>query len=262
MNYYSYSQKFLIGLITLLLIFNIGIFCTTNSSPIYWVHPELVTFWFFWSDEGIDTFKLHQGINGDDLLKPFTSVMDVGFRTRHVSYFFDMFSFKFWQNFEMGFFRNYNLIGLHLLNTMLLGLLVFYITRKKYLGLFCSLLFLNCGIALGTLLFPFRSAKVLVMTFFLLAWIIIAGCKQEFSKASNLRFCTFFLILLLASFTDEIFFFISPILFFYIYLRDGKDGLFNKRLYSGIFVYILLFLILTGSIIYLSKHLYDLPIWM
>ncbi|MCK5180057.1 MAG: hypothetical protein KAR32_11045 [Candidatus Omnitrophica bacterium] len=215
-----------------LILLNIGIFFYANSFPLRWAHNEILYHYFVWAADGInDLTTLKSGLRFSDFAKPFMSTyVDGAFRTRHVSYLFEMLSFKFWQFFDKGFIRNYTLIGLHILNTVLSGILVAILTKKKWIAWISSLFLLNSGIALATLLFPFRNAKLLVMTFILLAWIIVARSSGKFCDAKASRIWLFFILLFLACFTDEAAFFLCPIIFIYIYFRDDAGGLFSRRL--------------------------------
>ena len=251
-------EKFFFYFCILLIVFNIGIFYYANTTPIHWIQDEMRTKGFFWSMDDIDQFTLHTGLRGKDFLKPFYSYyVDGVFRLRPISYLFEMFSFKFWQYFETGYLRNYTLIFIHILNTFLLGILLFCLTRKKWIGWAGALLFLNSGVALATLLFPFRNAKLLVMTFFLLAWIIAASSKGKLCKTSHWRLVGFYTMLLMSFLTDEIAYFIFPLLFIYIFLRDEKEALLNKRLGMGLAAVMSIFIILAAVLYLAAIRLYD-----
>ncbi len=222
----------------LLIGIHAAIFLWANTRPIEWQQPEILCHGFFWSMDGISDYRLHSGIEKIDFLKlldPYQ--LDGAFRPRFISYFFEMLSFKFWQLREMPFFRNYSLIALHLINAVLLGRLIYLLTKNFRAVLFGVLLFLNSGIALATLLFPFRNAKLLVMTSFLLAWIAVAGGKQRFVEAGSGRWIATFSLFFLAVFTDEYAVFLFPLIFIYVAIRDGARGLINRRfaLWLGVF---------------------------
>jgi len=247
--------KIIIILSALLIMVNIGIFIFANTTPIYWQQEEIVLHGFFWSMDGLDDFNLHTLLKSKDFLKPFSSYyVDGIFRTRQVSYFFEMVSFKFWQYFGKVFFQNYTLIGIHILNTMLLWLLVFRITKARETAWVSSLLFLNSGVALATLLFPFRNAKLLVMTFFLIGWLIIAYSKGKFCASSFWRIFSFLLAMVLAFFTDEIAFFIFPLLFFYIGFRDGFKELFHRRIVIAMIVSFVIWILLVLGALHMVSY--------
>ena len=209
----------------------IVLFVYFNLRPIYWLHNEILLQGFFWSMDGIDKFTLHRGLNLSDWIKPFQShYVDGIFRTRQLSYLLEMLSFKFWQYWGVGFIRNYTLIGLHLINVFLLGCLVFLLTRSKRWGCLAAGLFLNAGVSLATLIFPFRNAKLLVMTFFLLAWVILAQTKTVFAKVSPLRRAGFYLAVISMVFTDELGYFLSLALICLIYLKDQGESLHDRRI--------------------------------
>ncbi|MDA2935552.1 hypothetical protein MYX82_14635, partial [Acidobacteria bacterium AH-259-D05] len=94
-----------------------------------------------------------------------------------------------------------------------------------------------------------------VITFFLIGWIILATSKTKFIEANSLRKVFFFLVLILAFFTDEIAFFICPLLFAYILIRDGREGLFNRRLGVPVGITIILIALLTSGFLLISTDI-------
>ena len=238
-----------------LIAVNIGIFLYLNHIPLKWIQHETLLYRFYWSMDGPNQFSLHTGFNFYDFIKPFDCFYNDGiFRMRQFSYLTDMLSFKFWQYWEKGFFRNYTYIFIHLVNVGLVGWLIFSLTRRREPAIVGMLLALNSGIALATLLFPFRNAKLLIVTLFLIAWVMIVNSPGKFRASSPRRLFIFSLIILLALFTDEIAFFVLPLLLVYIVIRDGKEGLFNRRILLYALGTVVLFLILTYVffIIYLN----------
>ncbi len=239
------SKKIINFIIIALIILNVGGFFVANTFPINWTQQEMFWHGFFWSMDDVNDFHLHSGIKAKDWLKPFVAFfVDGHFRTRQVSYLFDMLSFKFWQSSGDALFRNYSLIGLHILNTFLLWILLYIITKHIWTSWLGALIFLNSSITLATLLFPFRSAKLLVISFFLFAWIIAAyDDKKKFFELNILKQTSFFLLLFLALLTDEIALFIFPLVFVTIALRDGIKSLFHKKIISGLLLTSGLFLL-------------------
>ncbi len=251
MNILRLLFPFLIGL-------NVIIFFIVNSFPIWWTQEEMFWEGFFWSTDGLNKLTLHLGFQPSDFLKPFMPhFVDGAFRTRQISYFLDMVTFKFWQLWGQVFLRNYTLVILHALNAAMVWFLVRQLTKQTRCAWLAALLALNSGIAFATLLFPFRNAKLLVMTFFLLAWIILAGSKGKFIDASLRRRIGFFTVLLLSLLTDEIAFFIAPILFIYIALRDGKKDLFHPRIVFGTLGIGFIFAVVTWGFLNLALHMPD-----
>ena len=193
-------------------------------------------FWqgFFWSMDGIEKFTVHLGFHPADLAKPFVPYFaDGAFRAREVSYVLEMTAFKFWQYFGQVFFRNYTLIFLHLLNATIVWFLTARITRCKKAAWLAALLALNSGVALATLLFPFRNAKILAVTFFLIAWLLVAGSKTKFCQTPFRTRAGFFVLILLDMFTDETTFFLAALLGIVIALRDGWRGLLHPKIFPG-----------------------------
>jgi len=226
-----------------LIALNLAIFAYANTIPILWTQGELFHHGFFWSMDGMHDFNLHLGLRFEEFLKPFVVYyVDGAFRTRHFSYLMEMLTFKFWQQFGLVLFRNYTIICIHIINAILLGALIYKITKKKMSAVMASLFFLNSGISIATLLFPFRNAKILAVTFFLVGWNVVAGSKERFHKSGLLRVAMFFIVFLLALFTDEISFFIFPLTYLYMLITDGKEGVFNKKILVGTFVTIASFL--------------------
>lgn len=202
-------------------------------------------------------YTLHSGLQTVDWSKPFwlSKLDNWGFRLRQFSHFFDMVSFKFWQGFEMASFKNYTLVFLHILNTVLVGLLVRHMTKSLPAALFSGLFFLNSAAGISTLLFPFRSAKPLVAAFFLLAWLIIAREEKGFSALPAFRKLLVFALMALALFTDEFAVILFPLLFIYVFLRDGSRGIFNKQLWRYVVITIGVCVILAKVFFYFSQSL-------
>jgi len=254
------NDKFLLYSKAAFIILNIAVFIMAMTSPVLWINNEIASHRFFWSMDGIDQFSLHTGIQRIDFLKIFAfKYVDGIFRTRQFSYLIEMLSFKFWQYLGIGFFRNYSLIVLHILNTVLLGRLIFLLTRHKGISWLGSLLFLNGGISIATMLFPFRNAKLLVVTLFLMCWICVAGTKRKFPDVGLSRMMFFFVGMLLAFFTDEVSFFIFPLLFIYMILRDGWRLLRSQKFWMVLFLSGIIFTVLTCVFYTLSLRVVGEP---
>ena len=257
-------SRFFIAALGFIIILNIAIFILANSIPIWWQHGEIRYHNFFWSMDGQHDYNLHSGFKAADFLKPFAARdIDGEFRFRQVSYFLEMISFKFWQYLKVVSFRNYTLIGIHILNCILLWLLLVRLTENKKSAIIGAILFLNSGISLATLFFPFRNAKLVIMTFFLLGWLMIANSKGRFCE-SLLRYrFLFFSILTFSLFTDEYAFFLIPLLAVYLGLRDGIKGLFNRKIMLGFLSVIIVSLIVAGVFFKTAKHLdSNISLWM
>ena len=241
------DNRFLLYGMAALVILNITVFFIAAMSPVLWMPNEIASHRFFWSMDGIDQFTLHSGIRKTDFLKIFAAkYVDGIFRPRQFSYLIEMLSFKFWQYLGIGFFKNYTIIGLHIANTVLLWRLLFLLTRRKGMSWVGALLFLNSGIPMATILFPFRNAKILVVTLFLACWICIAGTERKFLRMGISRQAFFLTGLMLALFTDEIAFFIFPLLIVYAALREGGGLLRSKQLWAGVLFVGVVFAGLTG----------------
>ena len=252
------KHKIFLILICLLVLVNLGVFIYSFTIPINWWQFEMLWTGLHWSMDGPKDYHLHLGFRSSELIKIFdTRLADWTFRNRHVSYFLEMISFKVSQYYEKSFFGNNTIAGLHILNVFLLWYLIYKITKEKRPAAITALLFLNSGAALATLLFPFRNAKILVMTFFLLDWIIVAGSKGKFCESSPSRIIGFFVILFLASFTDEYAFFIFPLIFIFMFLRDGFQGILNRRIISGIIITVILFGITYCALMQIALKLSD-----
>ncbi len=221
-------------LVAFFLLAQTAIFLYLNTRPIYWTHQEMLWHGFFWSMDGVDQFTLHTGFWLDDFLKPFYPYyVEAIFRVRQVSYLADMVSFKFWQLFGEVLFRNYTLILLHVLNVFLVWKIVFHITRRKETAWLSAFVLLNSGIAIATLLFPFRTAKILVMTLFLGAWLMIVCAPGrspgKFFESPWLYRVGFYLLLLAGLLTDEVSYFLFPFLFVFLVARDGLKNTVTFR---------------------------------
>ncbi len=224
----------------------------------YWTNDEILWQGAFWSESRQPDHTLQTGLHPGDFAKPFNIYhADGTFRTRQVSYFTEMLSFKFWQNFGLVFLRNYTLILIHILNALLTGILVFWLTRSRNAGWAGGLLALNSGAAMATLVYPFRNAKLLVMTFFLLGWIILAWKGRAPSRFSGKRLLILFTVLLLGLLTDEIAFFFFPILFFYIGIRFGLKGIFNRKIILGTITMLIIFAALSAAAYHISVNIID-----
>jgi len=264
--HYLYTFKKLMNLkikainsfVFLAVIFNISVFCCINSIKMHWTNDEILWQGAFWSETQNEEQNLYTGLKKEDWLKPFNIYhADGTFRTRQVSYALEMLSFKFWQLFEKVFLRNFTLIFLHILNTILAGILIFYLSKCRKTAILSALLLLNSGAALATLLYPFRNAKLLVMTFFLLSWIVIAKNNKKISQYSLTRIFLFFTLLILALFTDEISIFIFPIIFVFISLKEGIKGWINPKMISGLAASFIIFLFLAWGAKNISVNIID-----
>jgi hypothetical protein len=253
------SRSLIIKTISLtLILLQAGIFFCANTRPLYWTNDEILWQGAFWSESQTEDHTLYTGFRKQDLMKPFNVYhADGTFRTRHVSYFLEMMSFKFWQWFGKVFIRNHTLIFLHMLNALLAGFLVFRMTRSSRSGLITCLLMLNSGAALATLLYPFRNAKILVMTFFLLAWLVLTPKGKTDRPLSWPRLCGFLGLMLLAFLTDEIAFFFFPILFLFLIHQRGWKGVFNVRMMCGTLITLLVFGLCAFGAYHLSVHVID-----
>ncbi|MCK5259512.1 MAG: DUF2029 domain-containing protein [Candidatus Omnitrophica bacterium] len=228
-----------------LILLNIAVFIRANSYPLTWPHNEILYHNLYWASDGVHDFTMiKSGFRASDLIKPFMWLYVEGaYRTRQFSYFIEMLSFKFWSSFGAGYVRNYTLIALHVLNTVLAGFLVWLLTRRKWAAWLTSVFLLNSGAAIATLVFPLRNAKVLVVTLFLLAWIVATRAKERLCDAKPSKVWTFFILLFLACFTDEYAFFLIPVIFVYLYLRDGAGGLFARRFLKPVVTMSVLFIV-------------------
>lgn len=211
----------------LVVFFNLAVFVMANSIPILWQQGEVTYLNLFWSAqwEGLNDLHLASGLRTDDFWKIFasTELEGIGFRTRHFAYLMEMLSFKFWQWAGVSSFRNYTLIGLHVFNSALIFALTRQLTKNHLIAVLTSLLALNSGIALATLLFPFRINKLLAVALFLLGWICVVSAQGKFVDPAKKRMRGFFVILLLALFTDEVTVFLFPVVFAYIFLTENID---------------------------------------
>lgn len=235
-NHNPNYKIFLWGSIILIAV-NVCLFAYVNTIPIYWVQNETILHRFFWSMDDIHNFSLHLGLKKEDWIKPFVSYyIDGMFRPRLFSYLLEMLSFKFWQWWETGYTRNYALIGIHLVNTALLWFVTFYLKKNKRVSWVATLLFFNAGAVLTTLLFPFRNAKLLSITIFLISWLVLLKSKNGIEKISFPRLLTFFSVWIIGLLTDETFYFWCLILFMFILVQEGKRGLFNRKFIWGIII--------------------------
>jgi len=209
---------------------NIGIFFYANRQPILWQHPEMAFERYYWSADISCPEKniLRTGFHIDDFKKIFSFFrLDTGFRTRQFSYLIEIISFKLWQYLGIVSFHDLTLIFIHIINTLIFCFVSYLLTKQKYVVILSSMLFLNSGVAQATLFFPFRSAKLLIITLFLLAWIYVLTASKNFSNLPSKKKYAFWGIVFLAVFTDEIFVFLFPIIFFHIVLKHGKKEVFK-----------------------------------
>jgi hypothetical protein len=230
------------GVILFFFFINVLIYAAVNTIPLRWATPEIVSHGFFWSMRSADDWLLATGVHWADFIKPFyVTYVEGQFRLRFFSYLVEMFSFKFWQFFGEVLLRNYTVIILHTVNTILAGLITWRITKNRWAGCLTALLILNAGGALATLIFPFRNAKILVMTLFLLAWWLMLAKEGPFSQTSHRRMAGFWGLMVLAGLTDEVAFFIWPLLVISMVLRDGWAAVKQRRMITGLVVSTLIF---------------------
>ena len=257
-------------------VLHAAFFLYIHTRPILWQSNEVVFHKFFWSLNDIrstvfniypqresaapwqdlrklddEAFQLHLGFQPVDFIKPFVAKeVDGPFRLRQFSYFLEMVSAKFWQYFEIVSLRNYTLIGIHILNSILLFFLIDGLTKNRFAAWSGAWLFLNSGVAMATLLFPQRNAKLLVMTFFLIDWLILIKNGADFSRIKLKGKIILILIALLAIFTDELAFIVFPFLLIYIAIEKGVRKLYARQLLVGVFVSVF-----TAGILYLATYL-------
>lgn len=218
-------------------------------------------FHFFWSTDlnPQDPFHLQTGLSGDDLIKPFMSrSVDASFRNRQFSYLIEILTFKLGQFWGSVSFRDYSLIVIHLINTFLLWVVLARLGGDRYAALIGALLFLNSGIALSTLLFPIRNAKLLSIMLCLAAWVPLATADNRPAFLNNLPAKTFWfcgVLLFLALLTDENSFFFLAFFVLYLALRWGKEAWRNRRV-AGMFIGVLaLFFVTIGLFYQVSRHI-------
>lgn len=248
--------------LSFIFLINLGLFAFVNSRPIHWLQDELPCYRFFWSMDNVNELTLHSGLTSSDFIKPFAGRYTNGaFRPRHISNFFEMFSFKIMQSFEIGYFRDYSLISLHLFNVFLLWILVRLLTNTTQSAWLAAALMLNSGIALATLYFPFRPAKLLAVAFLLINWIILASTKKPFYLATNKKLFSFFAILLLSFFTDESYFLLVPALFIFLIYRDGLNATLKSRLIWPLLTTLASFLFLLYFLYHFSESIEQSQSW-
>jgi len=218
----------------ILLIINVGIFIYVNRTPILWQQSEFGFYNMFWSTpwDSRGEFFLESGLHVKDFLKIFDSEsLDICFRARNLSYMMEMLAMKAKQGLEVISFRSYSLIGFHFINVLLCYLIVFKETASKRAAIITSVLFLNSGIALSTLLFPFRNTKLMLMTLILSAWLWIISSRENLLARSYKHLAVFVMVLLAALFTDEqSIFFILLLFFLIIQRRDFFKKYWHKLL--------------------------------
>ncbi len=213
------------------LVINLLFFVYANTRPIQWLQDEMPAYRFFWSMDGVEKLTLHTGFTIEDFKKPFVSRFTVGaFRPRQVSNLVEMVAFKIGQFWGADYFRDYFLIFLHGLNVFLVGLLVRRLSGCVFLGWIAALMALNAGAALATLFFPFRLAKILVVTFFLSGLNLIIAQPQRFDRAKTSRLILFFSILIAGFYTDESSVFVLPLVAVYLWFFQGREVVLSPRL--------------------------------
>ena len=251
----TFSFKSTAPLIIILILVNFGIFGYLNTRPIHWMNDEMPCYNFYWSMVDYNNLSLHSGIDSNDLIKPFISRYNDGaFRTRQVSYFFEMLSFKFWQSLEIGFFRNYTLIILHLINVILLWFIVYRISDNKWTAWFTALLLLNSGISTATLLFPFRITKLLMVTFFLCNFLVIFKLDRNLIVSRRRCLIVFFILFVFSCLTDEIFIFLIPIYFIFIKIYKNYNILNNIRFLKYLLISFIGLIIFLLFVYHFSEH--------
>ncbi len=224
-------------IIFILLGLHAAIFLYANTRPIYWTHQEMLWHDFFWSMNSVNDFHLHKGFYFEDFLKPFYPYyVEAAFRLRQIAYFLDMISFKCWQLTGEVLLRNYALIMFHLINVVLVWRIIFYLTSQRATAWLSAALLLNSGIALATLLFPFRTAKLAVMTFFLIAWLALIRSPGPFYQSPLKHRVYFYAMILVTLLTDEVSYFFIPFLFLFLWIRDGVKGIVQPRLLLELFL--------------------------
>ncbi len=231
-NVLSFFVKKFHTFVFVFVLANAALFVFSNSRPINYLHDEISTYRFFWSMDSVERLTLHTGFTWEDFKKPFASRFTVGaFRPRQVSNFAEMVFFKFSQLVNREYFRDYSLIFLHIFNVFLFWFLIYKLSGSFSISWIAAIFVLNAGASLTTLLIPFRIAKILVITFFLLGFNLIVSSPHRFDKARTSILILFFFILLCGVFTDETFVFLCLIYLAYLWIYQGRDVLLSKRLW-------------------------------
>jgi len=235
--------------VVFLIIVNIKLFVGVCSTPVLWQTGEVSYYNFYWSNHPGPHGEpfLSSGLHARDFLKVLNSE-DLGreFRAgRQFSWLLEMLGFKLTQYFSLATFNSYPLMGWHVLNVVLLFRLLRRLTGSREAALVGSLLTLNSGTAISSLLFPFINAKFLLMTIFLSSWLCLLGANSHFLTCSRQRWAGFFLLFWLALFTDELAPLIFLVLLVYVFLTEKVTGAGLRRLVRGVAGTVGLFILVT-----------------
>ncbi len=208
----------------------IATFVWIHAQPVAWTNGEIVYHGLFWSLNSHQDTAYHTGLWFSDWAKIFDYYFVDGiFRVRHLSYLIEMLTFKFGQLFGAVYLRNWGLILIHIINSLLVGKLIHQWRQNRTLATLAALTFLNSGIAMATLMYPFRNAKLLVVTFWLLAWIILSRPQRHFDRIPGRSLCLVWIAAFCAMITDETAYFLIPGLWLYIGFAQRRQLLWSRR---------------------------------
>lgn len=247
--------------ILVLIALNIILFAKAMTFPVESQQWQVAYVNFFWSQELANPHPYHltAGFKAADLPKIFMPYYceTGGLRARIFSNLLSLLNLKFSQQFEIISYKNISLVILHLINAGLVGLILWRLTTNRWGATLAGLLFLNSGICLSTLLYPFLNARLLLMTFVLSAWLCLIPCSEQRQGGGYTHrqlFCCF-LFLLLAAFTDELAVLLLPLPLIYLWFKDGRKGILNPK----ILIYlsatgVLFLLLLKGYILLVQKY--------
>ncbi|MDP2654156.1 MAG: hypothetical protein Q8Q08_09010 [Candidatus Omnitrophota bacterium] len=251
------KENVLLALLSFLFLVQISLFLYVNTLPILYQQGEMIWQNIFWSlDPGQTQPAYHTGVTKNDFAKIFmpSQIDYLGFRLRHVSYLADMLGFKFWQFLGVATFHNYTHSLIHLLNTILLGLTVVRLTGSRLTGYLAACFFLNSATAISTLLFPFRSAKLVVVTGFLLSCLWIATQKGRWRLKDTVILAG---LLVLTVLSDETSVFLLPAVFGLAVLKSPEKTTWRNPALPAFWAAGGICALLLGTTLMMSRKAHD-----
>lgn len=231
-----------------LFVINLSFFISANSQPIKWQQSEMTVESFYWSANlyGKACNTLHSDLRFEDFEKILSIQKSSAlYRARPLSYLLELLSSKVFIWTQQISFRKYSLIILHVLNALLLYRVLRQLLSVKIYSAGCAMLFLNSGVALSTLFFPFRNARMLCLFFFLLSWLTLLKKDTKFSELSRLRIHLFCLSSICCFFSDEFSFVLYPFLALFLLMREGRSLWKNSHTNLTIIVTAVIYLLLS-----------------
>lgn len=249
------KKKSIIFTTWVLVIGNILIFLLLLNRGVCLWHPEKTKFqgWFL---SLLDSNRLTSAFNRQDLIKPLMwDKVDGSYRSRQLSYFFELISNKIQVYTRYYFGATYNditIIFIIFLCALFIGIIVYRYTNSIGSSAIAGSCFLASSQVMQDICFIFRNAKSLVTLFSLIGgYLLILACRKQ-RPFYSIPFYAFLFIIFINLFIDEVALLTIPFYWAIIFFSCGYRALLKIRLWICFLAIGVLYLFLFA---YLFPHL-------